>query len=70
MQQETPENKATTTSALPAEAATGGKPEITDEQIALRAYHRWQARGCPIGDDAQDWFDARAELEALASEPD
>ena len=30
--------------------------------IAERAYQRWQERGCPIGDDMRDWFEAREEL--------
>jgi hypothetical protein len=34
------------------------------EQIAARAYEKWKQRGCPQGDGARDWFDARAEVEA------
>jgi hypothetical protein len=30
--------------------------------IARRAYEKWQARGCPEGDDARDWFEAEQEL--------
>jgi hypothetical protein len=37
--------------------------EIPEERIATLAYRKWEQRGCPIGDDAQDWFEARAELE-------
>jgi hypothetical protein len=37
--------------------------EITDDTIAARAYERWQQRGCPLWDQDQDWFTARAELE-------
>lgn len=33
--------------------------------IARRAYEKWQARGCPDGDDRRDWFEA--EQEALAA---
>lgn len=50
--------------AAPAEASTnapGG--EITEELVACRAYEKWQERGCPLWDDGQDWFAARAELE-------
>jgi hypothetical protein len=36
---------------------------ITDELIAIRAYEKWQQRGCPIGEAEQDWFAARADLE-------
>ena len=37
--------------------------EITDEAIAVRAYQKWQQRGCPLWDGETDWFAARAELE-------
>jgi hypothetical protein len=37
--------------------------EIPEERIAALAYEKWKQRGCPIGDDEQDWFAARAELE-------
>ncbi len=30
--------------------------------IARRAYERWQARGCPDGDDCRDWFEAEQEV--------
>lgn len=36
--------------------------EITDEQIARRAYELWVARGCPEGDGSEDWEAAEAEL--------
>ena len=32
--------------------------------IARRAYERWQARGCPQGDDLRDWLDAEMEITA------
>ena len=32
------------------------------EEIALRAYHLWQERGCPIGSPEEDWFRAEEEL--------
>jgi hypothetical protein len=49
--------------------ATGGEIEQSDssiaqEQIAKRAFERWQQRGCPLWDDGEDWFAARSELEA------
>lgn len=44
--------------------AAAARPQIPDDVIAVRAFHKWQARGCPIGDDASDWFAAREELEA------
>lgn len=36
---------------------------LSDDQIAERAYFKWQERGCPTGDDLRDWLDARAELQ-------
>jgi Protein of unknown function (DUF2934) len=35
-----------------------------EQQIAARAYERWMRRGRPPGNGAEDWFAARAELEA------
>ena len=35
---------------------------VSEHEIAERAYLKWQARGCPIGDDMRDWFEARQEL--------
>ena len=39
------------------------RPDVSDLQIAERAYYRWLARNCPITDGTEDWFAARAELE-------
>lgn len=41
---------------------------IEQEKIAKRAFERWQQRGCPLWDDAEDWFAAKRELEAEARE--
>jgi hypothetical protein len=32
------------------------------DRIAARAYLKWLARGCPIGDDKRDWFEAQEEV--------
>ena len=32
------------------------------EQIAVRAFELWHARGCPNGSAEQDWLRAEAEL--------
>lgn len=40
--------------------ALGG--ENRAEVIARLAYEKWQARGCPIGDDGRDWFEAEQEI--------
>lgn len=44
----------------------GSKIEVTvsEERIAVRAFERWMGRGCPPSDGSEDWFAARAELEA------
>ncbi|MEM9353938.1 MAG: DUF2934 domain-containing protein [Planctomycetota bacterium] len=49
-------------------AAPGGSVQVTDDQIAERAYHIWQSKGCPDGDDGEaNWRAAKAELEAECS---
>jgi hypothetical protein len=37
---------------------------IATEEIARRAYERWEARGRPTGDGSEDWEAALAELTA------
>ena len=59
-------------SSIPAAAAeskplvshlTGGAaPGPTHEQIAVRAYRTWEARGRPEGTDREDWFEAERSL--------
>ncbi len=40
------------------------------DQIAVKAFELWQARGCPDGSAEQDWLQAEAELqEEAASHP-
>lgn len=36
--------------------------EITQEQIANRAYELWLKRGCEHGFDVEDWIKAEEEL--------
>ena len=38
----------------------------SSEQIALRAYHLWLARGQPVGTDWDDWLEAERQLAASA----
>src|SRR4051794_9998657 len=39
--------------------------DLPEELIAARAHEKWTLRGCPMGQDSeQDWYAARAELEA------
>jgi hypothetical protein len=35
---------------------------VSQEEIARRAYEIWQRRGCPDGDGSQDWQAAESEL--------
>jgi hypothetical protein len=49
---------------MPAKPRKAAAPELTDREIAQRAYQRWQARGCPLGDGREDWLAAEAELRA------
>jgi hypothetical protein len=44
----------------PKKAATRGKP--TYDQIAVRAYELFEARGCLHGFHVQDWLQAELEL--------
>jgi hypothetical protein len=36
--------------------------EVSQDEIARRAYEIWQSRGCPSGDGNEDWETAVAEL--------
>jgi hypothetical protein len=38
------------------------KSQVTQDDIARRAYEIWQSRGCPPGDGSEDWKAAEAEL--------
>lgn len=38
--------------------------DVSNEEIARRAYERWEARGCPPGDGSEDWEAAKSELAA------
>ena len=38
------------------------KLNVSQDEIARRAYEIWQARGCPPGDGNEDWQAAEAEL--------
>ena len=43
-----------------------GDVVIPREQIAVRAYERFVARGCQHGYDVEDWLGAEAELTAAS----
>jgi Protein of unknown function (DUF2934) len=38
--------------------------ELTESEIALRAYSYWEARGCQGGSPDDDWYRAAEELRA------
>jgi hypothetical protein len=38
------------------------EPQVSDEEIARRAYEIWQSRGCPASDGSEDWQTAKQEL--------
>ena len=38
-------------------------------EIAALAYELWQERGCPIGSDQEDWFNAESELKSKLGLP-
>lgn len=40
-------------------------PDRIHAQIAIRAYHRWERRGRPIGSPEEDWVHAEEELRIL-----
>lgn len=44
-------------------AADPGSLKLSHEHVALRAFSKWLARGCPDGDGETDWYDATQELE-------
>jgi hypothetical protein len=40
----------------------GSTVHVPREKIAMRAYEKWQKRGCSHGNDLQDWVEAENEL--------
>lgn len=40
---------------------------VPHEKIAMRAYEIWCQRGCPVGSDRDDWYEAEKELKAELS---
>ena len=38
--------------------------ELSQEDIAIRAYLNWLDRGCPHGTSGEDWFRAESQLRA------
>jgi hypothetical protein len=50
----------------PAKAASS-TGELTNNQIEVRAYELYKARGCRDGFDQQDWLQAESELKSQRS---
>jgi len=50
------------------QAATNrhGVAAVGHDDIAMLAYHLWQARGCPDGTSQEDWFHAAEQLRSRA----
>ena len=46
--------------SMPVAPRTQAQP--THEQIAFRAYERWQHTGCPSGSTEHDWVEAERAL--------
>jgi Protein of unknown function (DUF2934) len=49
-------------------AAPRASRELDSEQIARRAYERFEARGGEHGRDQEDWFNAEQELKGTRGE--
>jgi hypothetical protein len=45
------------------------KPQPTQEEIALRAYHIFLERGSTPGNEVEDWLQAERELKAEVKKP-
>ena len=57
------EDAAVTTAADRArKAVTDGAANVTEHDIARRAYDLYLGRGCENGHDVEDWFTAEREL--------
>ena len=41
--------------------------KISKEDISLKAYELWNARGCPPGSAEEDWYAAEALLQAATA---
>jgi hypothetical protein len=60
------------TGAAPNHPASPAAPTsriIPPEQIAVRAYENWEARGKPAGTDREDWFEANRQLQEEIKHP-
>ncbi len=53
----------------PASETLAGR-DPSHEQIAVRAYFYWEARGCPHGSPETDWEEAERELREEKTRPE
>lgn len=60
-----PRKKANTIVATTSTEPTTVLVEPTDEEIRIRAYHRYLERGGGHGTDFEDWLEAKRELSEL-----
>ena len=44
--------------------ATPSSTAVTRDAIAKLAFQKWEKRGCPVGEDQLDWFEAERELKS------
>lgn len=70
----TSRNRKTNQTADDSGAQAHSSDDVPEDQnraaeIARLAYEKWQARGCPDGDDRRDWFAAEQEVIAAGRQP-
>lgn len=62
-----------TTEALPplesSQPVNSSREGSRAAMIAELAYRKWQARGCPFGDDRRDWLEAEEEIGRMSDLP-
>jgi hypothetical protein len=63
----TPRKRATTKKANGAAPAPAAPRTPSDDDIRLRAYHRFIERGATPGGDLDDWLEAEKDLKASRS---
>lgn len=63
----TPRRSAKRAASTLAATSTKQKNAMSAEQVARRAYEIWQAKGCPHGQDVENWLQAERELNQQSS---
>jgi hypothetical protein len=62
-------NRKVTIMSPNADGVTRQTEGLPHGAIALRAYHLWEGRGCPIGSPEDDWFRAEREITGQEERP-